>query len=59
MFRGVVPECIIIIVLLGPWSRSRCFLKDERDVMGALDTRLLAASQQCILSLSLRRDVCD
>ncbi|EGW01080.1 hypothetical protein I79_007173 [Cricetulus griseus] len=45
-----MPECII--VLLGPWSRSRCFQKDERDAMGALDTRLLAAYQQCILSLS-------
>lgn len=52
-----MPECII--VLLGPRSRSRCFLKDERDTMGALDKRLLAAYQQCILSLSLmKRCVC-
>lgn len=51
-FRGVMPECII--VLLGPWSRSRCFLKDESNVMGP-HTRLLAAYQQCILSLSLMK----
>lgn len=51
-FRGVMPECII--VLLGPWSRSRCFLKDESNVMGT-HTRLRAAYQQCILSLSLMK----
>lgn len=38
MFRGVMPECIF--VLLGPWNRYRCFLKDERNAMGALHTRL-------------------
>lgn len=52
-FRGVMPECII--VLLGPWSRSPCFLKDERNVMGTLHTRLLAAYQQCILLLFLMK----
>lgn len=38
MFRGVMPECIF--VLLGPWNRYRCFLKDERNAMSALHTRL-------------------
>lgn len=52
-FRGVMPECIII--LLGPWSRSRCFLKDESNVMGTLHPGLLAAYQQCILWLSLMK----
>lgn len=33
-FRGVMPECIF--VLLGPWNRYRCFLKDERNAMGTL-----------------------
>lgn len=33
-----MPECVF--VLLGPWNRYRCFLKDERNGMGALHTRL-------------------
>lgn len=37
-FRGVMPECIF--VLLGPWNRYRCFMKDERNAMGALHIRL-------------------
>lgn len=37
-FRNVMPECIF--VLLGPWNRYRCFLKDERNGMGALHIRL-------------------
>lgn len=37
-FRGVMPECIF--VLLGLWNRDRCFLKDERNGMGAHHTRL-------------------
>lgn len=36
-FRGVVPECIF--VLLGPWNRYWCFLKDERNAVGTLHTK--------------------
>lgn len=45
-FRGVMPECIF--VLLGPWNRYRCFLKDERNAMGALHARL-QTYQECII----------
>lgn len=56
-----MPECII--VLLGPWSRSRCFLKDERDTIDALDkaacslpamhTLTLPNEEMCVISFGL------
>lgn len=39
-------------VLLGPWNRYRCFLKDERNAMGTLHARL-QIYKECIISFSL------
>lgn len=50
-FRGVMPECIF--VLLGPWNRYRCFLKDQRNAMGTLHTRLQTYKERIIVFIFL------
>lgn len=40
-------------VLLGPWNRYRCFLKDERNAMGTPHARLQTYKECIIVSLSL------
>lgn len=57
-FRGVMPECIF--VLLGPWNRYRCFLKDQRNAVGTLHARLQTYKERIIVFiLPNKRDACD